>query len=91
MANPPGIFLVVRDPQLLNQARGRRSYKDVADAAECAAATVCLLATGKRERVTADLAGRIEDALDVPRGTLFALSADDHVRLQPYSPHAQAS
>jgi transcriptional regulator with XRE-family HTH domain len=85
MANQPGIFLVVRDPQRINEARAGRSYKQIADVAECAPATVCLLATGNRHRVTAKLAARLEDALGVPRGDLFGLAPEDAELLAHYS------
>lgn len=85
MSAAPGIYLVVRDPALITQARGLRPYTDVAVRAQCAPATICLLATGARRRVTAELAGRIEDALDQPRGTLFALTPADQATLEPYS------
>jgi hypothetical protein len=88
MANQPGIFLVVRDPQRIKAAQAGRTYKQVADVAECAPATLCLLATGRRKNVTAALGARLEDALGVDRGELFGLAPEDAALLAHYQPLA---
>jgi hypothetical protein len=84
MPGTPGIFLVPRDAANLDAARAGRTYSSVASSAGCSASFLCDLCHGVSRRVTASLAGRIEDALGVPRGSLFMLEPADAELLMPY-------
>jgi hypothetical protein len=91
MPSAPGIFLVPRDSGLLLTARGDRPYAVVAAAAGCSASFLGDLCNGASRRVTAPLAARIEDAMGVPRGSLFTLQPSDAALLQPYARDACAA
>lgn len=91
MPHHPGIFLVPRSAADLDAARSDRSYGSVAAAAECSVSFLWDLCNGSSRRVTAAIAGRIEDALGVPRGALFTLEPADVALLAPYGCQARAS
>lgn len=78
-----GIYLVPRDVLALATAR-RLTYRQLAALVGCSQSFLCELERGTAVHVTADLAARIEDALDCPRGTLFRLRPADAVLLAPY-------
>lgn len=79
-----GIYLVPRDPSAIATARGSRKLGEVAAAAEVSPALLSQLAHGHACRVSAAVASRIEDALGVQRGSLFALNPDDAELLTSY-------
>lgn len=84
MPSAPGIFLVPRSAAKLVAARRDRTYHAVAKTAGCSVSFLWDLSNGTSRRVTAALAARIEDALEVQRGTLFMLEPDDAALLEPY-------
>lgn len=80
----PGVFLVPLSAAELDAARAGRSYEDVAAEAHCSTSFFWQLCKGAQRRVSPALAAGIEDALGVPRGTLFGLDAADEALLRPY-------
>lgn len=84
MRNHPGVFLVPLSAAELDAARAGRSYGDVAGEAGCSTSFFFQLCRGSQRRVSPALAAAIEDALRVPRGTLFGFDAADRALLCPY-------
>lgn len=84
------VCLVPRDLTRLQAARGRRSYGDIAAAAGCSKSVVWELFNGRSRAVSADLAGRLEDAVGAPRGALFQLPPQVTTLIRAYAGDAPA-
>jgi hypothetical protein len=78
-----GIYLEPRQAEI-REARHGRQFRAIAAAAGCSASVLCEIETGVQRRVSADLAHRLEAALDAPRGSLFHLAPADAELLRPY-------
>jgi DNA-binding transcriptional regulator YdaS (Cro superfamily) len=83
-ANGSGIYLTCIAPEKIVSGRGGRTYTEVAREAGVSVPFLNQLATGNACRVRAAHAAAIEDALGVPRGSVFALSPADAELLAPY-------
>lgn len=69
-------------PVLVEAIAAGGTQRDLARKVGVSPTSINLLATGKRHTTSVGVAGRIEDALGVPRGSLFALDQPDV--LAPY-------
>lgn len=67
---------------LVEAIAGSGTQRDLARRVGVSATAINLLVQAKRQTASVDLAGRIEDALGVPRGHLFRL--DQPELLAPY-------
>lgn len=85
-AEPMSVYLHVRSPDALHQAKSSRgvTLAELHLATRVSIPYLSHLMTGARTRVSADKACLIEDALGVGRGTLFALAPTDAALLAPY-------
>lgn len=86
MSRHGGVYLVVRDPHRIGEAKKRAAttFKQLALATGCSKGFLCELMLGTATRIDARRAARIEDALGVPRGELFTLADDDSSLLTQY-------
>lgn len=93
MSHDSGVYLHVRNPEALHRAKGSRgvTLALLAVASGLTKGYISHLMTGRRTRVDPRRASRIEDALGVPRGTLFRLTAIDSELLLPYLTTATAA
>lgn len=86
MASPTsGIYLVPLDLTPLADAVAELTYPGAARQIGCGFGYLHELLHGKRNRLTVEMAAKIEDKLGRPRGSMFTLSARDSERLAPYS------
>lgn len=70
---------------LVERSMAQGSQRDLARRVGVSPTAINLLLQGKRSTVSLDLAARIEDSLDVPRGSLFRF--DDLELVGPYACH----
>ena len=80
------LTVTARDTARLTQllASGERSYAHIAKAVGVSKTYIGHLATGKRDRVSVEVAGRIETALGLDRGDLFHLDPLSRKAAAPY-------
>jgi transcriptional regulator with XRE-family HTH domain len=86
MSRHDGVYLRVRDHEALHEAQSSR-YATLAELSLRTGVSVAYLshlACGRRGRIAARHAAKIEDELGVPRGTFFELDPADVELLDPY-------